>query len=303
VDSCFCGKDPIVFLQYSRKHLCEKHFIEMFDKRFRKTVREFRMLRKNERVAVGLSGGKDSCALLHSLAGLNLPLDLVAITINEGIRGYREKTLETARRECRNLGIEHVVLDFRKETGMTLDEIVKKEDDDLPCSHCGVLRRYLLNKGAREVGAAKLALGHNLDDAAQTVMMNIMRNEPARLARYNEPIIKSSRFITRIRPFMRTPEKEIAIYCMVKGIEIDNMDCPYARFAFRGHVRHVLNETEERYPGTKFRILNSFLEMEDALRSKYSKNAEINLCKECGEPSAKEVCMFCKTVTASCAQK
>ncbi len=267
----------------------------MFDKRFRKTVREFSLLKKGERVAVGLSGGKDSCALLHSLVQLEMPLELVAVTIDEGIEGYRAKTLKTAERECKKLGVEHVVLRFKDEAGMTLDEITEKDDEDIPCSNCGVLRRYLLNKGAREAGADKLAIGHNLDDVAQTVMMNIMRNEPSRLARYMDPMIKDGRFVQRIRPFLRTPEKEIAVYCMVKGIELDNMDCPYAGFAFRGHVRHMLNEAEQRYPGTKFRILNSFLEMEDALRVKYA-DPDVGRCKDCGDPCAKDMCMFCRKI-------
>ncbi len=291
--SCFCGKDAVIFLQYSRRHLCEQHFIRMFDKRFRKTVREFRMLKKGEKVAVGLSGGKDSCALLHSLAQLEMPLELIAVTIDEGIKGYREKTLKTAGKECRKLGVEHVVLSFKEAAGVTLDDIVKKDDEDIPCSNCGVLRRYLLNKGAREAGADKLAIGHNLDDVAQTVMMNIMRNEPSRLARYMDPVINDGRFIRRIRPFLRTPEKEIAVYCMLKGIELDNMDCPYAGFAFRGHVRHMLNEAEQRYPGTKFRILNSLLGMEDALRAKYA-DSDVSMCSSCGDPCAKDTCMFCR---------
>lgn len=269
----------------------------MFDKRFRKTVREFSLIRKGDRIAVGLSGGKDSCALLHSLSLLrkDLPFEMVAITINEGIAGYREKTLKIAKRECEGLGIEHVVLDFKDEAGEDLDGIVEKHKDELPCSHCGVLRRYLLNKGAREIGADKLATGHNLDDAAQTVMMNIMRNEPSRLARYLEPFVESDRFVRRIRPFLRTPEREIALYCMVKGIELESMDCPYAPFAFRGHVRRMLNESEQRYPGTKFKILNSLLEMEDALRAKY-KGSEVLTCVNCGDPSADSECMFCKKI-------
>jgi uncharacterized protein (TIGR00269 family) len=270
----------------------------MFDKRFRKTIREFSMLKAGDRVAIGLSGGKDSCALLQSMVRLNekLPMELVAITIDEGIKGYREKTLKTAKRECEKHDVEHVVLSFKEAAELDLDEIVKSKKDDIPCSHCGVLRRYLLNKGSREAGANKLATGHNLDDVAQTVFMNIMRNEPARLARYLEPISQSSKFIRRIRPFMRTPEKEIAIYCMVNGIELDNMDCPYAGFAFRGQIRKILNETEEKYPGTKFKILNSFIEMEDALRAKYSVNAKLESCKSCGEPCSDDICMFCKKV-------
>ncbi len=298
--SCsMCNKPPIVFLSYSSKHFCEQHFIRMFDKRFRKTVRESKMLRKGDRVAVALSGGKDSCVLLHGLAEIrkSLPMELVAITIDEGIAGYRSKTLEIARTECERLGIGHVVLSAKKEAKRSMDEIVKSDPDGIPCSYCGVLRRYLLNQGAREIKANKLATGHNLDDIAQTVFMNIMRNEPMRLARFSTPIVRDPKFIPRIRPLLKTPEREVAIYAMVKGIELENIECPYARFAFRSHVRKMLNETEEKYPGTKFKIVNSFLDMEDALWAKYSKSAAaLIFCKSCGEPSSNELCMFCKKI-------
>jgi uncharacterized protein (TIGR00269 family) len=303
---CHCGKEPIIFLHYAQKHLCEEHFIRMFDKRFRKTLSAHKMLRKGDRVAVGLSGGKDSTVLLHSLAQLqkDLPFEIVALTIDEGIKGYRARTLGIARAECEKLGIEQTILRFDKETGRTLDRMVKDETrnqepetrNPLPCTHCGVVRRYLLNKGARELKATKLALGHNLDDMAQTVLMNIMRNEPARLARLIEPVSKSPRFVPRIRPLMLTPEKENAIYAMVKGIDIEHVECPYARFAFRGHVRKMLNETEERYPGTKFKIVNAFLDMDSGLKARYGKDAALKECSRCREPCSGEMCMFCSRI-------
>ncbi len=294
--TCFCGSEPVTFLHYAQKHLCEPHFIRMFDRRFRKTVREHRLLRKGDRVAVGLSGGKDSTVLLHSLAEIkkDLPFELIAVTIDEGIKGYREKTLAVARRECEMLGVEHAVFTYKGDAGKTMDEIVEGFPGDIPCSHCGVLRRYLLNRAARELRAGKLATGHNLDDIAQTVFMNLMRAEPARLARFSEPLVKSPRFVTRIRPLMKSPEKEVAIYAMLKGIEIEGRECPYARFAFRGHVRKMLNEAEERYPGTKFKIVNSYFEIEPALREKYAAAAGIGECADCGEPSSQQVCMFCQ---------
>lgn len=298
MDSCHCGEEPAVFLHYSRKHYCSKHFIRMFDKRFRKTVREQKLLRKGDRIAIGLSGGKDSCVLLHSLAEIkkDLPIELVAVTIDEGIKGYRERTLNIAKRECEALGIEHVVFSYEGDVGKSMDSIVKENPDDIPCSHCGVLRRYLLNRGAKQVGANKLATGHNLDDIAQTVFMNLMRNEPSRLARFSDPFVKSDRFVQRIRPLMKTPEKEVAIYAMLKGIEIEGIECPYAKFAFRGHVRKMLNEAEERYPGTKFKVVNTFLEIEGALRAKYAEGAELRSCSVCGEPTSDTICMFCKRV-------
>jgi len=295
---CFCGKEGVVFLHYASRHLCESHFIRMFDKRFRKTVRMRNMLKKGDRVAIALSGGKDSCVLLHSLAELqkDLPFELVALTIDEGIKGYRPKTLVAAKRECEKLDIEHVIVSFKDETGSTLDSIVRKKGDGLPCSHCGVLRRRLLNNSARELKANKLATGHNLDDLAQTVLMNIMRNEPSRLARFNDPPTKNKSFVPRIRPLMLTPEKEIAIYAMLKGIEIERLECPYARFAFRGQVRKMLNETEENYPGTKFKVVNSFLDIEDALQKKYAKGPKLSNCSSCGEPCSEKICMFCRTL-------
>ena len=306
--ACHCGKEPAIFLHYAQKHLCEEHFIRMFDKRFRKTVSVHKMLRKGDRVAVGLSGGKDSTVLLHSLAELkkDLPFEIVAITIDEGIEGYRARTLGIAKRECEKLGIEQAILRFDTETGKSLDEAMAsgktgKDDDSLstlPCTHCGVLRRHLLNKGARQARATKLALGHNLDDMAQTVLMNIMRNEPSRLARLNEPMTKSDRFVRRIRPLMLSPERENAIYAMLKGIDIEHVECPYARFAFRGHVRKMLNETEVRYPGTKFKVVNALFSMEEGLRAKFGKNASLRECPSCGEPCSGSMCMFCKRVKA-----
>ncbi len=291
---CHCGEEGVVFLHYAEKHLCADHFIRMFDRRFRKTVRMNKMLKKGDKVAVGLSGGKDSTVLLHSLAELreDLPFDLIAITIDEGIAGYREKTMVPAKNECEKLGIEQKIFTFKELCGKSLDELVKKESGDLPCSQCGVLRRYALNKAARECKADKLAMGHNLDDMAQTLLMNIMRAEPSRIARMKDPIVKDSRFVQRIRPLMMTPEKEVAIYAMLKGISLEHVECPYARFAFRGHVRKMLNETEERYPGTKFKVMNSFLDMEGALRDKYNKGS-LSQCPSCGEPSSKGICRFC----------
>lgn len=289
-DRCSCGERAAVFLHYANRALCKGHFIEMFERRVGRTIRERRMLKANERILVGLSGGKDSCVLLHSLAALNMPLELVAVTIDEGIEGYREKTLKTAIKECRKLGIEHHAYPLKEHAGRSMDEIASLKENT-PCSYCGVLRRYLLNKAAKELNADKIATGHNLDDVAQTLIMNIMRNEPSRIARSG-----CDGFIPRIRPLMRTPEREIAIYAMMKGIELDNMDCPYAHHAFRSHVRGMLNKAEERYPGTKYKILGSYMGMEKALRGMDAGRNDI--CIRCGEPCSGKECMYCRTVAS-----
>ena len=180
-----CGQKAAISLRYAHLELCQSHFARFFESRVKHTVRDYRMLGKGDKIAVAVSGGKDSCVMLHMLHRISksLPITLFAITIDEGICDYREFSLETAKQECRKLGIPLHVVSFKEEFGRSLDELLKKKGEERSCSYCGVMRRYLLNKYARKLGADKIAVGHNADDVAQTVMMNFMRNEPERLAR------------------------------------------------------------------------------------------------------------------------
>jgi len=268
------------------------------------------MLEKGERVAVALSGGKDSTVMLHMLHKISksLPIKLFAITLDEGIAGYRPATLRVAKRECRKLGIPLEVVAFRKEFGSTLDALLRKKGASLACTHCGVMRRYLLNKCARKMGADKIAIGHNADDVAQTVLMNYMRNEPERLARFG-PLSGSAEdelFITRIKPLFLTPERDVAAYAMMKGIGIEFSECPYARSAFRQSVREMLNRMEEKYPATKMRIVRAFLSQREllnqAVRDRLAKSSEkIGRCASCGGPSSQKLCSLCRMLEGSLA--
>ncbi len=293
-----CSDAAIIRLHYCDRQLCAKHFILMFDKRLRSTVREFSMVEKGDRIAIALSGGKDSTVLLRCMHELSkdLPTELVAITIDEGIAGYRADTLQAAKKEAKRLKVEHRVVSFKKELGKSLDSIIKTQDPEpgtrtLPCSWCGVFRRGLLNSAAREAGADKLALGHNLDDMAQTVLMNVLRNEPSRTGRLLDAAkgAKGGSFVRRIRPLMRTPEKEVAIYAMARGMEIPRKECPYARTAFRQLVRAQLNETEELHPGTKFKVLSSVL----AVPQQDAGRAGVR-CVSCGTAGNSRTCKFCE---------
>ncbi len=293
-----CGKPAAISLPYAHAEYCQSHFTEMFESRVKRTVREYKMLKKGDIVAVGVSGGKDSCVMLHLLHRISksLPLKLFAITIDEGIAGYRNKSLEVAKQECRKLGVPLTVVTFEREFGKTLDSLLKEKGEGRSCSFCGVMRRYSLNKAARKLGATKLAIGHNSDDVAQTVMMNFMRNEPERLGRFG-PVsgaVEDESFIPRIKPLFLTPERDVAAYAVMKGIEIEFMECPYARFAFRQSVREMLNKFEQKYPATKLRIVRAFLSQQELLRQAVRANAQkIGKCSVCGEASSKEVCSLC----------
>jgi len=293
-----CSGTAVIYLPYGNENLCKKHFIDSFEARVRRTVREFRMLRKGDRVGAAVSGGKDSVTMLHLLRSIcdSMRVPLVALSVDEGIEGYRARTLQVAKENCRKLGVEHKILSFKKEIGITVDEIAEREERMRTCSYCGVFRRWILNKAAREMGLDKLAVGHNLDDAAQTILMNFLRNEPFRLARFGPSggIIEHEFFVDRIKPLMRIPERESAVYSIIKGMDIRFGRCPYAHEAFRNKVRCFLNDLEEEFPGTKFRVFNSFMSVRDVLGEKFNTNETPMKCKQCGELSSQEVCMRCR---------
>ena len=292
-----CSGSAVVFLPYANKYMCRKHFYSHVEKRFLDAVREFKMIKKNETVALGLSGGKDSTTLLYMLHKLKskLPYKLIAITIDLGLDcDYNKKILDIARGECKRLEIPHHIYALKDDIGFNLEELVEKTGTRNPCSECGVARRYLLNKHAKELGADKLAIAHNLNDTAQTVLMNILRNEPMRLFRYNEPLVDDSKFVNRIKPFLKLPEREVVLYGKLKGLPLmDKKCCPYSTYAFRSYVREEVENMEERYPGSMFKILNSFLSMQKAFKEGNPTEAKMTYCKKCGEPSGADVCKFC----------
>ncbi|MFQ6053782.1 MAG: ATP-binding protein, partial [Candidatus Bathyarchaeia archaeon] len=146
-----------------------------------RAISRFNMFEFDNRIALGVSGGKDSLNLLGILAGIEERFpraELIAVSIDEGVGGYRDEALRLAREACRGLGVEHRILSFRALFGLTMDEIVERKVEGLSaCSYCGVLRRRALNQAARDVEADRLATAHNLDDMAQTVLLNLMRGD------------------------------------------------------------------------------------------------------------------------------
>jgi uncharacterized protein (TIGR00269 family) len=294
-----CNNNAVIYLSYAKRFLCKRHFLNHIERRVKRTIREFRMIEGAKRIGVAVSGGKDSLTTLYILNKIakEARVELVAIAIDEGIKNYRDKLISEARDFCKKIDVPIRVYSFKKELGITMDEIFKKKRKEKSCTYCGVFRRWILNKAARELKLDRLAIGHNLDDVVQSFLMNLMRNEPFRLARFGEEsgLIDDERFVVRIRPLMKIPEKEIAVYAILNGIKRDFFGCPYVEESFRHFVRNFINDVEERNPGTKFNLFKSFVLVRNLLAEKYKVNLEeINYCKICNEPSSKEICRKCE---------
>ncbi len=287
-----CGRTAVVYQKYSNAHLCKPHFIEDVERKIKRDIRKFRMIGRGDRIAVALSGGKDSTVLLYVLHRIfkdRKDLELLAVTIDEGIGGYREHTLKHAVRLTGELGIRHVIRSFEDGFGTTLDEL-KKKKEQAACTLCGVLRKNLLNRTARELGADKLAIGHNLDDEAQTILMNYLRGDVDRLKRMSPGIIQPG-LIMRIKPLRSVPEKEVALYGFLNDLPVSTDECPYAGEALRNEIREIINNHEVKHPGTKYSLLGGFDAISSAL---LPPDTRIVQCIKCGEPSSENICKTCR---------
>ncbi len=291
---CHACKTRPVFNLSSGEQLCKKCFIKYFEKKVRKTLRVYKLIDKKDEIAVAISGGKDSLTVMDILYNIykdNKKIMIKALMIDEGIKGYRDECIAPTKKFCKERNIPLEIVSYKQEFGFTLDQVVKGRK---PCSVCGVLRRNLLNIYARKLGVKKLATGHNLDDEAQTIIMNQFRKNieaSARLGPMNG-IEDHESFVRRIKPLYFMSEKEIMTYAFIKGLTRDFNECPYNGESYRNQVREMLNNFEELYPGTKHSIVNSFMEILPVLQKK-EKKGKIKSCIQCKEPSSQDLCQKC----------
>jgi len=296
-----CGRESIINLPYNGMNLCENCFIEYFEKRVRSTIRNFDMINADDKIAVGLSGGKDSSSLAYFLKKFSQKrkIKIIAITIDVGIKNYSEKTLKNAKYVHEKLGIEHYVFTFKEEIGMSMDEIftkiknLNKNKAIGSCTYCGVLRRYLLNKKAKELKCNKLAIAHNLEDEDEAFLMNVVRGDINKII-WGSGLIKDEKMVPRIKPFMTSPESEIKMYAKINFPEL-NFDhiCPYRKDAYRKTFKDILNFLNERHPGSNFQIFKSNQKIRNLLLKDY-KIEKVNYCEICGNLCSKKICKSCE---------
>lgn len=293
VPACdLCGGVAAFFSPCTLQHLCADHFSQDVEVRVRSTIQRHHMIPPGERVAVALSGGKDSTVLIHLLTRLLPEADLVAVTVDEGIDGYREETLRSAEATTARLGIDHHILSFKELYGKTLDEIIQ-EQPDRACSICGILRRKAINTIAREAGASRLATGHNLDDEAQSVLMNWLRGDRERIL-WRPEENGGPGLVPRVKPLREILEKEGALYGILQGFHVELPECPYRHTALRGEVREILTSLEFRHPGTMRRVVEGQARLSRLLPGRGREASPPRACEICAEPTSGRLCQACR---------
>ncbi len=254
------------------------------------------MIRHGEKVGVAVSGGKDSLSLLKILHELSARhgSELVAISVDEGVEGYRDEALAHARSLTEQLGVEHLTVSYKELFGFSLDEALdwKEERAVSSCSFCGVFRRRAIDEAAERAKVSVVATAHNLDDYIQTFMMNLMHGDVVRLGWLDPTYLDDSFPVRRVKPFLEIYEEEVALFAFQSGIPFQSVSCPYMHEGLRSEVRDYLNQMEANHPGMKNVLLRSSLDV--ISRYAGSTEKESVSCSNCGKPSSSGLCNVCR---------
>ncbi|XP_042433469.1 cytoplasmic tRNA 2-thiolation protein 1-like isoform X1 [Zingiber officinale] len=276
------------------QQICKECFYIVFEDEIHKVIMDNNLFRPGERVAVAASGGKDSTVLAYVMSQLNrrhnYGLDLFLLSVDEGITGYRDDSLETVKRNEIEYGLPLKVVSYKDLYGWTMDEIVKAIGLKNNCTFCGVFRRQALDRGAALMKADKIVTGHNADDIAETVLLNILRGDIARLSRCTIITTGEDGPIPRCKPFKYTYEKEIVMYAYFKKLDYFSTECIYSPNAYRGFAREFIKDLERIRPRAILDIIRSGENFRIATSTKLP---EQGICERCGYISSQKLCKAC----------
>jgi len=286
-----CGNEANISLKAYNIGLCSQDFISFFEKQVAVTIRKYVLFDKGDIPLVAVSGGKDSLSLWHFLHSFGYRAD--GLYIDLGIGDYSALSYQKSKQMADRLGrrLLRFSLSATLEKGIAeLARMAKRQ----PCSLCGMLKRYVMNKACVEEGYTVLATGHNLDDEASALFGNLLYWKKEYLWKKDIILKGRPRLAKKVKPFFLRSEKEVAAYAVVNGIDYIYEECPYSLKAKSLFYKGLLNKVEEASPATKIRFVKGYLEM---IRDEQpGPESEPSYCSRCGYPSYAETCNFCRLI-------
>jgi len=293
----WCKNTAVFSKKYSGENLCSKCFTNSLIRKAAKTVSKYKMIQRGDVVGVAVSGGKDSLSLLHVLKQISLSYNFTikAITVDEGIPGYRDEALQIVSDFCNKMQVQHKVYSYKDLFGTTLEESLEGRTSDKisSCSICGVLRRRAIDFAAKELGTDVIATGHNMDDFLQTFIINLLSGDTKKIG-WMDPDLSDNKE-RRIKPFCEIYENEIVFYAFTNEIPFQSEECPHMDEGIRTDIRNFLNSLEKNHSGIKNNMYKSILKISSIV--KYNNNIEWKICSKCGTECTGEICSVCNTLT------
>ncbi len=304
--TCRCGGKTVYFRAYNGESLCSKCFNDSIIEKTKRAISKYDMLHYGDKIGVAVSGGKDSTSLLYVMKEITRGHDakLYALTIDEGIDGYREEAVRNAEKLAQNLSIPILVSSYKELFGLSLDEALQERDGKriktTSCAVCGPLRRRSIDLTAEKLGVNVVATAHNLDDVLQTFYINLYSGDLERI-KWLDPSFRSSTAISefklrRIKPMIEIYEQELAFFAYLNDLPFQSETCPYMNEGIRTEIRLHLNELERKHPGIKYSTLKTALGISSSMVLESEKSKKIMRCEKCGSVSTSPICSVCQTL-------
>jgi uncharacterized protein (TIGR00269 family) len=293
-----CKEPAVIDLPRHNAHFCAEHLQQLCRRQMTKAIEDFDMLSLDDRILVAVSGGKDSLAVWDMLIEAGYRAD--GLYIGLGIGEYSTDSGGYVRRFAEQRGLKLQVIDLRADYGYDVPT-ASKATGRVPCSACGLSKRRLFDRAALDGGYDVVVTGHNLDDEAAVLFGNTLHWNIDYLARQLPVLPAGNGFPKKVKPLVRLTEREMAAWCLIRGIDYVVEECPIAAGNKHLAYKESLNAIEERSPGSKSAFYLGFLARMAPLLAGQSAAAagELNRCEQCGEPTTGSVCAFCRLVAKS----
>jgi uncharacterized protein (TIGR00269 family) len=280
--------------------LCKQHYLDWIPEQTERFIKKYEMFTKDEKILVAVSGGKDSLALWDILARLGYQADglYIGLGIEEEI-GYSSESRRLTQKFADENNLKLHVVDVEDEYGQPVPVLadITHRGKGRPCSVCGLTKRHVMNRIARDLGYAVLATGHNLDDEAAVLFGNTLNWLGEYIVRQYPVLPETPGLARKVKPLFRFYEKDMTAYALLRGIDYIYEECPFADGSKTSYYKELLNQLETERPGAKLTFFVKFLEArQNGLFAERKKvQAELNPCPNCGQPtSAPGLCSFCR---------
>lgn len=286
-----CGENAVIRLRAYNSALCAKDFISFLENRVLKTINKYRLIDDEDKLLVAVSGGKDSLSLWYILNRLGFNAD--GMYIDLGIEGYSDLSLKKVKKMSDMLRRPVFIFNLKETLGKGID-VISKKIKRTPCSACGMIKRYIMNRACLEKGYNVIVTGHNLDDEASALMGNILYWKEEYLLKKGISLKEEEGHLSRkIKPLFLCSEREMAAYAVLCGIDYIYDECPYSVGAKSLLYKEILNRLEDVSPGTKLQFLKGYLKFFKDTKTE-KKDRDMKYCVNCSYPTASDKCNFCR---------
>ncbi len=283
---CKCGRKAVFHSKVYRITLCDECYPKFYVELVKRCIKRYGIIKKSEKILACVSGGKDSSAMAYALKELGYNLELFHIDL--GIGEYSKESLKSVEELAESLDLNLNIVKL-KDYGFTIDDVERKK----VCSACGIAKRYLMNRFAREKGFDVVATAHTCEDIILFFIKNMLSGNIDYISKLKPRIDAFDKLVAKAKPLFERTEKENATLVLTLNIPFTPMECPHAP---RDVWKEIIYDIELKKRGFKQNFVRAIVKLAESIRTE---EWEVRYCKICGEVSNAEICSFCKLTKRS----